>query len=138
MNIILNIPPPKGTAQQQKTGVRHGKIIKYDPPNVKAMKQTYTMLLNQHKPKEQLTGPLCLSILFAYPYKKIHIENGETRDIWKDTQPDWDNMVKGLVDIMEKLGFFKNDGQVSLGVVEKVWSANPRVEIDLERLGKYR
>jgi len=138
MKIILHIPPPKCTAQQQKTGVRHGKIIKYDPPNVKEMKATWTRELMPHRPLEPLEGALCLEVLFAYPYRQADAKKAQGLDIWKDTQPDCDNLNKGLADIMEKLGFFSNDGQISMLIVEKIWSETPRVEIKLNELGKYR
>ena len=135
MKITLHIPPPKGTAQQQKTATRGKFVTKYDPPNVKEMKRIFTSQLIPHKPLEPLEGALCLEVLFAYPYRKADAKKAQGRDIWKDTQPDCDNLVKGLSDIMEKLGFFSNDGQISMLVVEKIWSETPRIEIELDELG---
>ena len=136
MKIVLDIPPPKGTAQQQKTGVRHGKIIKYDPPNVRFMKALFTTLLSQHRPHEPLKGALSLKVEFFYPYRKADEKKAGGFDIWKDTQPDCDNLVKGLNDVMEKLGFFDNDGQIARLVVEKSWSSSPCIEINLDVLTK--
>ena len=138
MKITLNIPPPKGTAQQQKTGVRHGKIIKYDPPAVKEMKATWTRELMPHKPQKPMKGALCMQVLFAYPYRQTDAKKAQCMDIWKDTQPDADNLTKGLQDVMEKLGYFSNDGQIALLIVEKIWSETPRVEIKLNELGRNR
>lgn len=137
MKITLHIPPPKGTAQQQKTVARGKFISKYDPPNVKEMKRIFTSELIPHTPAEPLEGALRLEILFAYPYRKADIKKAQGRDMWKDRQPDWDNLAKGLQDIMEKLGYFGNDGQVAMGTVKKIWSADPRIEINLEEMGTY-
>jgi len=134
MKITLNIPPPKGTAQQQKTVARGRFITKYDPPNVKEMKRIWTSELTPHKPCEPLEGPLRMRVLFAYPYRKADIKKAAGRDMWKDTSADLDNINKGLADIMEKLGFFKNDGQIASLFIEKVWSAEPRIEINLEEM----
>tara|TARA_R110000824_G_scaffold270047_1_gene458524 strand:+ start:2003 stop:2419 length:417 start_codon:yes stop_codon:yes gene_type:complete len=134
MKIYLPIEPPKGTAQQTKTACRGGMSRRYDPPNVKAMKQIWTSSLIPHKPDEPLKGALSLEVLFAYPYRKADAKKAQGRDILKDTQPDCDNMVKGLSDIMEKLGFFTNDGQISSLTVHKIWADTPRVEINLDEL----
>jgi Holliday junction resolvase RusA-like endonuclease len=137
MKITLNIPPPKGTAQQQKTVARGRFISKYDPPNVKKMKRIFTSELIPHTPEEPLEGALSLEVLFAYPYRKADIKKAQGRELWKNTQPDCDNLVKGLNDIMEKLGFYSNDGQIASLSIEKVWSAEPRIEINLEEMKPY-
>ena len=138
MKITLNIPPPKGTAQQQKIVARGRFITKYDPPNVKEMKRIFTSELIPHAPAEPLEGALSLEVLFAYPYRKGDAKKAQGRDMWKNTQPDCDNLVKGLNDIMEKLGFFKNDGQIASLTMYKIWAETPRVEIELDELGIFR
>ena len=138
MRITLNIPPPKGTAQQQKIVARGRFITKYDPPNVKEMKRIWTRELTPHKPCKPLEGPLRMRAVFAYPYRKADIKKAAGRDMWKDTSADLDNINKGLADVMEKLGFFKkSDGQIASLPIDKIWSANPRVEIEIEELGTY-
>ena len=134
MKIYLPIEPPKGTAQQTKTACRGGMPRRYDPPNVKEMKRIWTSSLIPHKPDEPLKGALSLEVLFAYPYRKADAKKVGGRDIWKDTQPDGDNLVKGLSDIMEKLEFFTNDGQIASLTVGKIWAETPRVEINLDEL----
>ena len=65
------------------------------------------------------------------------IKKADGRDMWKDTSADLDNMNKGLADIMEKLGFFKNDGQIASLTMYKIWAETPRVEIELEEMKPY-
>ena len=137
MKITLNIPPPKGTAQQQKTVARGRFITKYDPPNVKEMKRIFTRELIPHAPAEPLEGALSLEVLFAYPYRKADAKKAQGRDMWKDRQPDCDNLVKGLNDIMEKLGFYSNDGQIASLTIGKIWSEEPRIEINLEEMTSF-
>jgi len=137
MKITLNIPPPKGTAQQQKIATRGKFISKYDPPNVKEMKRIFTRELTPHKPEKPIEGALCMEVLFAYPYRKADANKAQGRELWKNTQPDCDNLVKGLNDIMERLGYFSNDGQIASLSIEKVWSAEPRIEINLEEMKTY-
>ena len=134
MKIHLPIEPPKGTAQQAKTACRGGFPRQYDPPNVKEMKRIWTLSLIPYKPKEPLQGPLRLQVTLGYPYRKADAKKAGCREIWKDTQPDCDNLVKGLSDIMEKLEFFNNDGQIASLWVDKVWTSEPYVEIDLDQL----
>lgn len=137
MKFTLHIPPPKGTAQQQKTVARGKFISKYDPPNVKEMKRIFTRELMPYTLAEPLEGALRLEVLFAYPYRKADDKKAQGRDMWKNTQPDCDNLVKGLNDIMERLGFYSNDGQIASLTIKKIWSAEPRIEINLKEMGTY-
>ena len=134
MKIYLPIEPPKGTAQQAKTACRGGFPRQYDPPNVKEMKRIWTLSLIPYKPEEPLKGALSLEVLFAYPYRKADAKKAGGRDIWKDSSPDLDNVIKGLSDIMEKLEFFNNDGQIASLTIGKIWASHPRVEIELDQL----
>ncbi len=134
IKVILPIVPPKGTAQQQKTAVIGGKVRKYDPKSVKQAKALMTQLLAPHKPASPLEGALSLCLRFVYPYRVADRKNAQGADIFKNTQPDCDNLTKGLQDVLEKLEYFNNDGQIAKLEVTKVWGMEPRIIVNLSKL----
>ena len=85
---------------------------------------------SQKRPKEPLTGPLSLSVLWLFPKGKSH-KAGE----WRVTRPDTDNLEKTLKDCMTHCGFWKDDAQVVREHVEKKWSEDPvGIEIEITEL----
>jgi Holliday junction resolvase RusA-like endonuclease len=53
-------------------------------------------------------------------------------------KPDADNISKGVLDLMERAGVFKNDSQVALGPPEKWWGLSPGVSVLVEDVSAER
>ena len=66
-----------------------------------------------------------------WPVNKKH--NGELRAEWKGrghiTKPDLDNVVKAILDGLNKANVWRDDSQVAILVAYKMYSENPRVEV---------
>jgi len=116
LSFTLNINPPTTTAQEHKVGIRNGKPYFYDPPELKDTKQKLMAYLEQHKPKDPFTVPLCLCTIWMYPASGKHKPG-----TWRDTKPDTDNLQKLLKDCMTMVGFWKDDAQVVQEIIEKRW-----------------
>lgn len=130
MKFKLKMEPPTTTAQMHKVGVRNGKPYFYDPPEVRDAKQKLMAYLSQHRPPEPLKGPIGLSTTWLYKVKGTH-KHGD----YRDTKPDTDNLQKLLKDCMTELGFWNDDAQVAIEVVEKRWTAKePGIEISVEAI----
>jgi len=52
---------------------------------------------------------------------------------WHCKKPDADNILKLYQDLLEEV-CYKNDGQIARHIVEKIYSDNPRVEIEINKL----
>jgi len=94
-----------------------------------------TELIKPHAPKEPMEGPLMLVVKWQKPYRKADkawIKEGSEHSC--DTGSDTDNLIKGLKDIMEKTGFYKNDSQVARDDFHKTWSATPGIFISLNKI----
>lgn len=130
MKFFIEMNPPTATAQEKKVALINGRPVFYEPAKLKAAKKALTVLLIQKRPKEPLTGPLSLSVLWLFPKGKSH-QAGE----WRVTRPDTDNLEKMLKDCMTRCGFWKDDAQVVREHVEKKWSEDPvGIEIEITEL----
>lgn len=130
MYFELRMEPPTTTAQMHKVGVRNGKPYFYDPPAVKDAKQKIMAYLSKHRPKTPFDGPLSLSVSWNYSAGRNH-KHGE----YRAQKPDTDNLQKLLKDCMTVMGFWKDDAQVAVEVIQKLWvETPPGICIGLEQL----
>ena len=135
--VFLN--PPTATAQEKKVSVVRGKPVFYNPPAVKKAKSLLISHLIQHKPDEShliqhkpdepFFGAVSLKVRWCFPKGKSH-KDGE----WRITRPDTDNLQKLLKDCMTQCDFWKDDAQVVREIAEKIWSNEPGIEIEIEKL----
>lgn len=130
MKFFISMIPPTATAQEHRVRMIKGRPIFFDPPRVKEAKADLIEQLSLHIPQFPLEGALSLTAIWFFPQGKSH-QNGE----WRITRPDTDNLQKILKDCMTKLGFWKDDAQVSREYVEKRWSDAPTgIYIEIEKL----
>lgn len=133
MKIEFFIPmvPPTTTHQEKNIRVRKGKPVVYEPAELKAARKKLEAYLAQHVPGKTLTGPVFLGVKWLFPAKGRH-QDGE----YKATRPDTDNLNKLLKDIMQQLGFWKDDAQVASEHIEKFWANLPGLYIVAWEIGK--
>ncbi|MEO0797459.1 MAG: RusA family crossover junction endodeoxyribonuclease [Verrucomicrobiota bacterium] len=134
LQIFIPCDPPKATAQQQKTTVFAGKVRKYDPKNVRDAKEFLASVLASKAPATPFTGPLRFVLLYRYPWRKA-----EKKSVMQkhssypcDKRPDFDNIAKGLNDILQRLRYFEDDSQIADGRVIKEWGDQPGIGITIE------
>lgn len=120
MRIFLLLDPPRATAQMQKITVVNGKPRMYKPANVRKARETLLTHLRPFKPSNPIAGPIELHVTWRFPKGNKHKHNE-----WKTTKPDTDNLQKMLKDCMTEVGFWKDDAQVVVEHVEKLWSNEP-------------
>jgi crossover junction endodeoxyribonuclease RusA len=127
MKFFIKCNPPTATAQEKKVAMVHGRPVFYEPAKLKAAKKTLMVLLQSHTPREPLTGPLALHVVWRFPKGKSH-KDGE----WRVTRPDTDNLEKMLKDCMTRCGYWNDDAQVVKETAEKRWSDEPTgIEIEI-------
>ena len=127
MKFFIEMNPPTATVQEKQVRIIQGKPIFYEPAKLKQAKHNLTEKLLPHSPKEPLTGPLVLHVVWLFPKGKSH-KHGE----WRTTRPDTDNLEKMLKDCMTRCGYWNDDAQVVKETAEKRWSAEPTgIEIEI-------
>lgn len=134
-SIIIKLPiaPLTATAQQKGVFVRGGRAHFYTKAKVREAEQTYASLLAPHVPAKPFDGPVFVDINFFFPYRKSEKKSvlREGRPIAHTTRPDLDNLEKGLLDTMTKLGFWTDDSLIVEKHTRKLRAAIPSVFIDI-------
>lgn len=130
---FLDMIPPRTTAQMKKGRCVQGRVMFYDPPNLKKAKAELVNALLPFKPKEPAEGALFLQCQWIFPVSAGH-KSGD----WKLTRPDTDNLQKNLKDCMTQVGFWYDDAQVCSELVTKKWGKIPGIAIRIEELNNER
>ena len=134
MKIFLIFDPPTITAQMNKVAIVNNRPIFYKPEKVKQARATIITHLKPFKPKQPLEGPIKLEVIWRFPKGKRYKHNE-----WRVTKPDTDNLEKMLKDCMTEVGFWKDDSQVVVEHVEKLWSNDPTgIEIEIKVLDRFK
>lgn len=121
---------PTITAQEQKIGIaKNGKPYKYDPSELKAARTLFRDHLAKFAPQTPFDGPIRLETIWCYPCTPAH-----PRPEWKTTKPDTDNLVKMLKDVMTQLGYWNDDAQVTLEIIQKIWDTQSGLYVEVEKL----
>ena len=136
MNIRFTIDciPPKATAQQKQITMIGGKPRMYDPRNVKQAKSDFLTLLGPYKPDRPIEGPVRLSIVWTYPWRKSEPKKNRIQGLKPcDTRPDCSNLVKAFEDCLTRLGFWNDDSQVFDLRFQKYWGDKPGIDVRIEK-----
>lgn len=115
---------PTVTHQEKQVAVVNGKPVFYEPDELKAARNKLEAHLAQNAPEVRLSGPIGLQVKWCFKTINGH-RNGE----YRTSRPDTDNLQKLLKDCMTKVGFWKDDAQVCMEMVEKFWSDVPGIWI---------
>ena len=138
MLIVLDIAPPRATHQSGQQILKGGsgkRRVGTMPgsPWAKA-RSLLTAELLPHKPPYPADGPLKLSILWVWPWRTSHTKKQRALgEIPCGKLPDCDNLTKGISDIMTRLKFWNDDGQVADLHFRKRYGDRPRIEIEIGR-----
>lgn len=118
---------------------RLGRNGTYEDGKMKQWKRNCESQLRLMNPKIIENGPIFVSVTFyIYPPKRIaevkkrRLEL-ETESIYVDKRPDIDNYVKAVLDCSNEI-LFKDDGQVAALASQKLYSLNPRIEIEIHEM----
>lgn len=118
---------------------RFGRNRAYEDGKMTQWKRNYVSQLRLLNPKIIPNGPVYVSMTFyIYPPKRIaevkkkRLEL-ESEAIYVDKRPDIDNYIKAVLDCSNEI-LFKDDGQVAALSSQKLYSLNPRIEIEITSL----
>ena len=123
IEFFMAMVPPTVTHQEKKAAAKNGKIVFYEPPELKDARDKLEAHLSRHKPDKPFVSGVRLLTKWCFPRGKHR--DGE----YKTTRPDTDNLQKLLKDCMTKVGFWKDDALVASEIVEKFWAEVPGIYI---------
>lgn len=132
---VLGTPKPQARARHYNRGGFSGT---YDPS--KGDKESFLSIIHQKAPREPITGPIQLTIVFYMPRPKGHYGSGKKQCLLKDSapefhtgRPDIDNIIKFYQDSMNKV-FWKDDSQICWIEAQKKYSERPRTHLIIQTL----
>lgn len=118
---------------------RFGRYGTYEDKKMKQWKHNCESQLRLMNPKTIEKGAIFVAMTFyIYPPKRIaemkkkRLEL-ESETIYVDKRPDIDNYIKAVLDCSNEI-LFKDDGQVAALSSQKLYSLNPRIEIEITSL----
>lgn len=133
--------PPTATAQHKSHRVlfSDGKpVVKFfETGKVEAARKELTSLLRPFAPAQPMTGPLQLIVVWTFYWSKAQEakrRSGKIPHEWEllEQRPDGDNLAKMFKDVMQALGYFHNDSQISLETYLRGRGDRPGIEFVLQ------
>ena len=136
MRFTIKCIPPKHTAQGGKRilKTKDGRLFIGKKANSKAQQTENDLLslFSMHSPEKPFLGAVKLEIKWVYPYRSSEPKKNRGFDVWCDKRPDIDNISKLVCDVMTRCGYWLDDGQIADFRFIKIWSEEPRIEVNIE------
>lgn len=132
----INYPVVPKQSMRVRSG-RDGRPITYQAAKVKKNAAELASIVQEHRPKIPLSGPLAAGFVFCEPFRVTETKATKARGrCWRPTRPDYDNCAKQITDVLEASGFFANDGQLVCVTVAKLRNkGGSRVHVFLHEIG---
>lgn len=146
LSFVLDLAPPKHTAQQKGARVATGAdgrafVLHYKRAEIVRIERDYCAALRPHAPRVPLSGPVAVSFGFYFGATKDGAARMRRAGVAlrrKQTKPDADNICKSLIDCMTRTGFFADDCAVALLHAEKFETVGPpRISVRVRGLAEY-
>lgn len=129
----INCVPPKNTHQSALRIFKTSAGRQFVGRNRKGLKTDKLLqnLLLPYKPRVPYSTSVELSIRWVYPYRKSEPKKNRNKPIPCTTRPDADNILKGLIDSMCRVGFFSDDSIIFRIHFEKFFSSNSGIGVTI-------
>lgn len=121
--------PPTATKQEHRISAAGGKARFFPSASWDAAEADLSAHFERHRPDSPAEGALVVDVTWCFP------ADGRADGTPHTGKPDADNLAKGLLDVMTRLGWWKDDSQVFSLHVTKIWSRVPGIRIDIEEVG---
>ena len=138
LNFEIPCIPPKATAQGSSVILKRkdGTAFVGKPAKSRAQKAALFLaaMLSQHRPDRPLDGPVSLSVVFTYPWRKSEPKKRRALGtLPMPVRPDADNLMKLMLDAMTRVGFWTDDGRVFDLRVTKLWGDDPGITVAIRQ-----
>ena len=128
IDFFMPMIPPTITHQEKKVHVVNGKPVFYEGQELKAARSKLEAHLAKHRPDKKYVGGI--ELLVKWCFLRGRHKDGE----YRITKPDTDNLQKMLKDCMTRVGFWEDDAQVCLEIIEKFWADIPGIYISIRNV----
>jgi len=117
-----------------KQSTRFGNGRAYQKDRIKENARALGLLMRQWRPSKPLCGPVRLILTLRYPWRHSEPQKRRKRSRWKFTAPDSDNLQKQVKDVLQAVGFVRNDGQICWTECRKLWTDQEGTDVVLEEI----
>lgn len=140
ISFFLPIIPPKATSQgagKRMVIIQNKATGKPRPMFFKNKKSEqaegdFLVLCSPYRPPEPISGPIELQVIFTWPWRAGEPQwRRELGRAFHTTRPDCSNMIKQIEDVLTKLRFWHDDGQVSDEIIRKRWGNRVGITITI-------
>lgn len=133
MRITVKMEPK---AQKRPRFTRKGHA--YEDGDMRIWKETFGYFLKGSNITMIESGAIYINITFyiyppKYMQKSSNKELIEKECLYVEKRPDIDNYIKAVLDASNGI-LYKDDGQIAALASQKLYSMQPRIEIEIERL----
>lgn len=128
MHFFCAMEPPTATKQEHRVSMAGGKVRFFPSERWAAAEADLMAHLERFRPPEPMRGAVILDVTWCFPAQ------GRADGTPHVAKPDTDNLMKGLKDVMTRLGWWVDDAQVFEETCTKVWGRVPGIRIDIEEL----
>ena len=129
--------PPRTTHQSGSTilKTKSGRLFVGKNAKGKKVANELMQLVLPYKPRKPLTKPIVAEITWVYPWRKSETLKTKARQIIPcTTRPDCDNIAKGVLDAMQKTGFYLDDAIIYELRVSKAYGTQHGMFISLTEM----
>ena len=116
--------PPTATAQQRMF-FKSGRTALQ--PQARRAQALWLAVMEQYRPEKPLQGAIDLRVAVTWTGKGDKVEA-------RTKKPDLDNLAKLMLDAMTKAGFWRDDSQIAILVLEKFDGPIAGVAVDAREL----
>lgn len=138
--VVGGVPTPKGRPRARVVIIGGRPTAQfYTPAETRAAEQIFLTLAMPAKPKQPLTGPLRLDLLFVLPippsWPVRERARAATGARWPSDRgtPDRDNLLKLVQDALNGV-FWHDDSQICAGETRMIYGTDPRTEVRITQL----
>lgn len=124
--VVFGAPTPKG---RPRVAMRGRFPTVYTPKETREAEDSFMQQAIKQKPETPLEGALSIRIKFY----KIKPKSMSKKVIHWTTKPDLDNLVKLVIDALNKV-FFQDDAQIIEISASKEYDQTPRTEVEIRKI----
>ena len=139
---VYGIAQPAGSKKAFHNAKTGRTVVVDDAKGSRSWKTTVSEAALPHLPREPLTGPLAVSMLFYFPRPKGHYGSGRNAEKVKASAPEWPavkpdttKLFRAVEDALSGL-VWRDDAQVVHQVAAKRYGHPARCEVSVELLGR--
>ena len=122
----------------KRTMIRNGKPRFFKDKRTSGYESALYALALPHRPRTPISGPVHIVLRFIMARPKTLMRRKDSEGKLPCTKrPDWDNLAKGVLDPLTKVGFWLDDSQICSAYVEKDYAEKggaARIEVEITAL----